>query len=319
MGFRKFTDIQKSLFMKFAWKIMVEDSLWSHFFRAKYLRQNHISLVDRGKGTRFWRMVASCIPEVLNLSKWKIKNGNISFWFDKWLDEGPLCNLVPMGDSPILQVTELKMENGWDVVKLHDIVGEELAGKVLEVLCKSREGVDVLIWTASKDGKFSTKSAWNCVRTTAPKVRWADWVWHPCIPKNISVNMWKFFNNALSVDDRIKSIGIPLASKCDCCVHGAYENRDHVLANGDIAKEVWRITYAQMGLGRTTGTSWNQIVEEWFFTASKTSQLGHLLGIIPSIVTWSLWLRRCKARAEGVKDSAITVWYNIKTWIGKVG
>ncbi|XP_042939531.1 uncharacterized protein LOC122274569 [Carya illinoinensis] len=319
MGFRKFTDIQKSLFLKFAWKIMVEDSLWSNFFRAKYVRQNHISLVERGKGTRFWRMVASCMPDVLNLSKWKIKNGNISFWFDKWLDEGPLCNLVPMGDSPSLLVTECKMENGWDAAKLHGTLGAELTEKVLEVLSKSRAGSDVLVWTASNDGKFSTKSAWNCVRINAPKVRWADWVWHPCIPKNILVNMWKVFNNALSVDDKIRSIGIPIASKCDCCLNGGYENRDHVLANGDIAKEVWRLAYAQMGLGRTTGISWNQIVEEWLTKASKSSQLGHLLGIIPSTVTWSPWLRCCKARAKGIKDSAITVWYNIKTWIAKVG
>ncbi|XP_042973032.1 uncharacterized protein LOC122304830 [Carya illinoinensis] len=272
MGFRKFTDIQKSLFMKFAWKIMVEDSLWSNFFR-----------------------------------------------FDKWLDEGPLCNLVPMGDPPSLQVTEFKMEKGWDVVKLHGILGAELTKKVLEVLSKSRAGADVLVWTASNDGKFSTKSAWNCVRINAPKVRWVDWVWHPCIPKNISVNMWKVFNNALSVDDKIRSIGIPIASKCDCYLNGGYENRDRVLANGDIAKEVWRLAYAQMGLGRTTGISWNRIVEECLTKASKSSQLGHLLRIIPSIVTWSLWLRCCKARAEGIKDSAITVWYNIKTWIAKVG
>ncbi|KAF5446820.1 hypothetical protein F2P56_032419 [Juglans regia] len=249
----------------------------------------------------------------------KIKNGNVSFWFDKWLDEGPLCSVIPMGDFPSLQVKDLKIENGWDVDMLSRLLGEELAEKVLEVLSKSREWADLLVWPENKDGKFSTKSAWNYVRVTASKVRWAEWVWLPCIPKNISVIMWKAFNNILSVDDKVRKLGIPIVSKCDCCLNGGYEDINHVLANGDIAKAVWNRVFVQIGLGRITGFSWQHLVEVWFTKASKASQMGQLLGIIPSIVTWSLRLRRCKARMDGVKDSAVTVWHNIKIWTVKMG
>ncbi|CAI9775523.1 unnamed protein product [Fraxinus pennsylvanica] len=50
-------------------------------------------LVDVGSlgrvGSRFWKAVVDCFPDVVANSQWKIKEGKISFWYDNWLEEGP--------------------------------------------------------------------------------------------------------------------------------------------------------------------------------------------------------------------------------------
>ncbi|XP_040998661.1 uncharacterized protein LOC121244564 [Juglans microcarpa x Juglans regia] len=56
----------------------------------------------------------------------------------------------------------------------------------------------------------------------------------------------------------------------------------------------------------------------WFNCAKRSSHRGILIGIIPSIITWRLWARQCKARMEGVQLSIDSVWMEIKFWIHHV-
>lgn len=95
------------------------------------------------------------------------------------------------------------------------------------------------MWTENADGKFTTKGAWSCLRIHAPEVTWSKWVWNYSLPKKVSVIVWKVFLNALSVDDNVCKIGIPLVSKCNCYVLGEYEDLNHVLAKGEFAELIW--------------------------------------------------------------------------------
>ncbi|KAK0573059.1 hypothetical protein LWI29_002443 [Acer saccharum] len=49
--------------------------------------------------------------------------------------------------------------------------------------------------------------------------------------------------------------------------------------------------------------------------AKKVSLSGNLTGMLPCIITWCLWNRRCKARMEGLKASTEQVWRSVKTWL----
>lgn len=171
MGFRNLQDVQKSLFMKFAWKLLTEDSLWSQFFKAKYIKDRHISLLPQGNGTRFWKKVHSCLPEVLNRSKWKSRQGNISFWWDRWLDDGPIGAMHENVICPSMKVKECWVENEWDVEMLNRLIGEEKANEVLRVARKRMEGEDELVWMENTIGQFTSKSAWSCIQVRDPVVR----------------------------------------------------------------------------------------------------------------------------------------------------
>lgn len=48
--------------------------------------------------------------------------------------------------------------------------------------------------------------------------------------------------------------------------------------------------------------------------AKKASLFSNLIGLLPFIITWSLWTNRCKAKMEGIKYNIEKVWRKIKTW-----
>ncbi|KAF5446891.1 hypothetical protein F2P56_032487, partial [Juglans regia] len=184
LGIRDFGDVQKALHMKLAWNLIQGKSLWAKFFGGKYVKGTHLLLLEPSKGTRFWKSIVRSIPEVLNSSKWVVREGNISF-----------C-----------------------------LVGHQKASELYDYLARRKEGTDVLVWLRDTEGIFTTKSAWDCIRVRTPPLPWAQWIWHANLPTKISIMMWKATNNCLSVDDKIKIMGISMASKCNCCQEGHTED-----------------------------------------------------------------------------------------------
>lgn len=51
------------------------------FFKAKYVKDQHLSLVNPLKGYKFWKMATEeGMPFVLSCLKWQFEEGNLSFW-----------------------------------------------------------------------------------------------------------------------------------------------------------------------------------------------------------------------------------------------
>jgi len=141
------------------------------------------------------------------------------------------------------------------MARLERLVGTENAERVLEVLANCKEGSDLLIWTTTESGKFSTKSAWECVRVRGHNFEGHKWIWNSILPKKFYVLMWKAWHGALAVDDRIRKIGIPLVSRCNCYNQGKYEALNHVLFEGEVAAEVWKTNWSY-----AWSTDWKKLV-----------------------------------------------------------
>ncbi|KAG6624967.1 hypothetical protein CIPAW_16G063000 [Carya illinoinensis] len=91
LGVRDIKDVQKSLHMKLAFRLLTSNNLWADLFRAKYCRNDHVlAQKERPTNSRFWRSMMAIIPEVMENVKISVRGGNSSFWFDKWLASGPL-------------------------------------------------------------------------------------------------------------------------------------------------------------------------------------------------------------------------------------
>ncbi|XP_042939510.1 uncharacterized protein LOC122274547 [Carya illinoinensis] len=152
LGLRALQDCQKALHMRFAWNLIQGNSLWANFFKAKYVGTTPWCLVQAPKGSRFWRMVANCIPLLLNNLKWKIREGDIYFWYDKWRENGPLINdMSPVG-SPLLKIKDCRLSDSWDMDTLENLIGGEKVDEILTSLSRPNFGKDVLIWTPMESG-----------------------------------------------------------------------------------------------------------------------------------------------------------------------
>jgi hypothetical protein len=127
---RNIMDVYSSLQSKFSWKFLSEDTLWSRFFKAKYVKNQHISLVDSSKGSRFWKVLINSVPLVIDKSVWHVKDGNLYFWRDKWMDSGPICQKVQISNLLLLKIKDCMVEHNWDVDLVVQLVGQEIADDI---------------------------------------------------------------------------------------------------------------------------------------------------------------------------------------------
>ncbi|XP_022865892.1 uncharacterized protein LOC111385703 [Olea europaea var. sylvestris] len=75
--------------------------------------------------------------------------------------------------------------------------------------------------------------------------------------------MWLAMKGGLSIDDKIRKAGIPIASKCMCCSQGGYEDLEHVLALGDVAQQIWKKASTLLGIRYLQTRGWRERVETW--------------------------------------------------------
>ena len=109
-----FQDVSKVMSMKMASKLVTETSLWSTFFKQKYMQNIHPWYASKRLGCpKLWTEIASVMRSILLNSKWLIGNGNsTSFWYDNWFADCPLIEftLESPEDSP--NVAEFVVPNG---------------------------------------------------------------------------------------------------------------------------------------------------------------------------------------------------------------
>ncbi|XP_035545086.1 uncharacterized protein LOC109020946 [Juglans regia] len=122
-------------------------------------------------------------------------------------------------------------------------------------------------------------------------------------------------HEGLVVDDRIRKVGIQVASRCDCCDSGAFEDMNHVLATREFVERIWSWCAIRLGMRNLARINWRRRVDSWHRLARGSTQKGQLLGIIPLVITWRLWWRQCKARMEGTFESIRSVWCSILYWV----
>ncbi|KAK0581732.1 hypothetical protein LWI29_017271 [Acer saccharum] len=295
------------------------EKLVSHeqdFFKAKYCRHDHI-LVRKGRPTdsRFWRSMVAIIPEVVDNIKILVRGGNSSFWFDRWLASGLLSVSTDDISNKKMCIKDCWLNNNWNSNLLVELVGDDKSKDIVNNVAAGRRGQDISIWKPASDGTFSTSSAWETVRRRGDNFVWKDWFWHSLLPKRISICIWKAWFMCLAVDDRVKDKGISMASACDCCVQRSQETIDHVLSVGDVAADIWRRASVIFGIPFQRVLPWKNRVTNWFYYARNSSIKGVLIGLLPCLITWCLWNRRCKARMEGVYQGADQIWRSVRYWV----
>lgn len=79
IGVRDFFEVQKALYLKFAWRLLTMDNLWTRFFMAKYLRKKHFMEVSaKASDSHFWKSLVCVTPMVLDNIHVHVREGNAS-------------------------------------------------------------------------------------------------------------------------------------------------------------------------------------------------------------------------------------------------
>nr|XP_048337482.1 uncharacterized protein LOC125424342 [Ziziphus jujuba var. spinosa] len=149
-------------------------------------------------------------------------------------------------------VNSLKLENGdWDDEKLDRLFDQESVKNIKEMFWAKEDQDDRLIWTKTKSGMFSVKSAYKVEEET--KSRFENWwriLWKSPLHERTKLFLWKLANSGLPVASNLVNRGVAVDNSN--CFHGCQhtESESHLFFLCEVAKRVW--------FASPWGVSWEQ-------------------------------------------------------------
>ncbi|OMO52435.1 reverse transcriptase [Corchorus capsularis] len=171
LGFRDFEAFNLALLAKQCWRIYHNpDSLCSRILKAKYFPRSNFFDAALGNNPSFvWRSLLEGRKVIEEGSRWRIGQGDFSFWHTKWLAESP-CSRPRPKEGIVLSNEKVKdminvEEKQWNVDKLLELVLDEDVSRIMCIPIPRVSRPDhTLIWDGSLLGEFTIKSAYFVAR-----------------------------------------------------------------------------------------------------------------------------------------------------------
>ncbi|XP_077251979.1 uncharacterized protein LOC143891241 [Tasmannia lanceolata] len=216
----------------------------------------------------------------------------IDFWSQPWHPKGIISNILPSHRTKLAlasahSLSQIHNSNGWNPVLSKPSLAEEFS--TLKEAIFNSENLNIPIWKPSTSGYFSTKSAWNAVRTIQLKPPWHDSIWFPGhIPRH-SIVAWKAIQDKLLTKDNLLRFIPFVDTQCPlCCAEN--ESVNHLLFSCSYLAWIWRVILRRFGTRRRPKKELKE-EEQWapknfrgkgqISTALKlcfTSSIYHILG-----------------------------------------
>ncbi|XP_071905711.1 uncharacterized protein [Coffea arabica] len=293
LGFRSLLDLERAFAMKLWWTIRQKRSPWARFMHRKYIGEQHPGLASAAVGSATWKRVCLVRAITEDNIRWRLGEGFIDLWYDRWLFNEPLSSQVT-GAPPHFLVAEFYTSTGWNTDRLLQLKDE-------------------LIWAPSADGAFSVSSAWELVRQRRNTSLICHGIWCPLLPLKMSYLAWRVLSDFLPLDDKLRSRGMAMVSKCDCCGN-AVESLNHIFLHGRLASAVWQHFFLACGIQWRSFSCVSSLLVVWF-QSSSNGRLDHVRCVIPVVVLWFLWRSRNDARFGNLHPVHSKVIFEANGWL----
>lgn len=152
---QKARDTNLALLDKQVWELPHQpNKLWVQLLSSKYLQgQSILHCTISANASYIWRSILKAYGLLKEGFIWRIGHGESSFWYDKWMPSGPLCDLLPFVDihDISMHVRDVFHEGNWCFYRLCTQVPLDVQ-LIVRGLLLSDDMDDVLIWAASTSG-----------------------------------------------------------------------------------------------------------------------------------------------------------------------
>ncbi|XP_027124270.2 uncharacterized protein [Coffea arabica] len=311
LGFRSLLDLERAFAMKLWWTIRQKSSPWARFMHRKYIGEQHPGLASAAVGSATWKRVCLVRAITEDNIRWRLGEGFIDFWYDRWLFNEPLSSQVT-GAHPHFLVAEFYTSTGWNTDRLLQVLPRSIVNIISQTLVDPKLK-DELIWAPSADGAFSVSSAWELVRQRRNTSLVCRGIWCPLLPLKMSYLAWRVLSDFLPLDDKLRSRGMAMVSKCDCCGN-AVESLNHIFLHGRLASAVWQHFFLACGIQWRSFSCVSSLLVVWF-QSSSNGRLDHVRCVIPVVVLWFLWRSRNDARFGNLHPVHSKVIFEANGWL----
>ncbi|XP_019265849.1 PREDICTED: uncharacterized protein LOC109243378 [Nicotiana attenuata] len=243
IGFKSIAEVCKAMEFKQWWRFRTNDSLWSSFLKAKNCQRSHpIKRKWESRQSQAWKRMMYNKKDAEKAIIWRLHSGSSSFWWDKWLGDGPLAlQRTTRGRPGKLTISYFWEGDQWNLQKLNEIAPPHKIPQIIQTTIHfSPNTPDKAIWKPTITGKFTCASAWELLRTKRQPNISNIMTWHKKIPFKWSFCLWRALRNKLPTDDRVLMFSNPTVSRCVCCSTYANETVENIFSLGNFARIVWK-------------------------------------------------------------------------------
>lgn len=192
LGFHRTRVSNISLLGKHVWSLLHHhDRLWVKLLSSKYLKDNDILHCPSAKGASYtWKSILKACGSLHSGFITRIGKGNLSLWYDKWLDKGRLCDLVPFVDihATNMCIRDIYHNGEWHFEELYTSLPTDIQ-LLMKGLFINDDAEDIVIWGPLNSRTYSTKSAHSWLdesnnSSIYNEGRWS-WIWKCRVPENL--------------------------------------------------------------------------------------------------------------------------------------
>lgn len=235
-----------------------------------------------------------------------IGEGNVSFWFDKWLNNGPLCNKVDYVhiSNSQLRVKAVFVDGSWQIRDLYTPIPNLLRQHLSIMVIDMTEGVtDCRVWSSSISGTYTANEGYlwllNEHRDFDAELGSWKWIWKLPTSEKCKFLIWLICHEALPTNKLRSSRGIGVNLYCGRC-YAAEETSLYCLRDCPGAAHIWHMLGFDMfqSFFHMDSKTWVQ---------SNTSKDNEVLFLA---ALWCLRVRRNKAVVNNtlVTDLVVMFW-----------
>ena len=206
------------------------------------------------KGSFAWQSILKA-RQVIELGVvWRVGNGEkVRIRGDSWLPDPHSSKVIlPQKNFPgNTRVCALLNEDGTSWI--HDRIEEEFlpheARTISSIPLSVSHANDCLVWSGSKDGKYTTKSAYRMLTEAEQRKKpgssnqssegtFLKDLWDLDIPSKIKHFLWRASNESHPTKKNLFRRQVTRTAICDCC-HSGVEDTIHALWECQAVKETW--------------------------------------------------------------------------------
>ncbi|CAN1129854.1 Putative ribonuclease H protein At1g65750 [Linum perenne] len=324
LGFKSFTEFNLAMLAKQGWRILENpEALWVRVLKSIYFPK--CDFLEAAKGSRpswIWASIYKA-KEVVALGALKRVGGgeSIDVNNDSWVPSLPGF-LTPFNGCVARRVSDLIRDDPreWNGNLIRRFFSTEASKAILAIPLGPAGTKDEWIWSLTKGGGFSVRSAYHALRggrrptlTNTPQ-RVNDkiwkWLWNLSLPPKIRYFLWRCVKDVLATKTNLFRRKCAADKSCPLC-HVKEESVLHCLFTCYHAREVWRSHDPLMVMPRRDMTFDQWLFPRYYFAGKDKARL-------MAAIAWNIWKARNEMVFNGIAPTTfatnLKVAVDIETW-----
>lgn len=179
------------------------------------------------------------------------------------------------------------------------------------------EQEDTIIWSGSRNGELTMKTAYEYYREKCPMIQWEKNIWRAFLPPKISLLVWKILRRRIATSDRLRRRGMHTGGVCLRCIQGTLEDENHIFIYCQNAKNLWEWVSQLIGEDITRFTEISELIR-WSVRLPKKNQCCQSILALIFCGIWELWVARNSIIFNGVVVNEEQCVNTVRRWVQKL-